>query len=193
MYHPRIVRLVLASASPRRLELLRSAGFDVDVDAANVDERQRPDESPAAFVTRLAREKASAVAARHPNRPVLGADTEVVVDAAVLGKPIDRDDAARMLRQLSGRVHQVLTGVALVVGERTVSALEQTSVWMSPLSADEIAWYVASGEPMDKAGAYAIQGLAGRFIPRIEGSYSNVVGLPVAAVLQLLKQAGVAS
>ena len=185
------MRLVLASASPRRRELLHAAGFECDVDPANVDETRRPHETARDFVARLALEKAHAVAARHPTRPVLAADTEVVVGEEVLGKPADADHARQMLRRLSGRAHEVITGLALVVDGQAFSAVEQTAVWMSELSASEIAWYVGSGEPMDKAGAYGIQGLAARFIPRIEGSYSNVVGLPVATLLQLLHRAGV--
>lgn len=192
MYHPPVVRLVLASASPRRRELLAAAGFLFDVDPAHVDESPRGTEPAADYVRRLACQKAVAVAARHPGRPVIGADTAVVVGGRVLGKPESPADAAAMLAELSGRAHEVLTGVALAIDERTEATVEQTTVWMSPLSAGEIAWYVASGEPLDKAGAYAIQGLASRFIPRIEGSYGNVVGLPVATVLQLLRRAGVA-
>ncbi len=121
---------------------------------------------------------------------MLGADTTVVLDGQMLAKPVDDDDAAEMLRKLSGRTHEVLTGVALVTARAERSIVERTTVQLAQLGADEIAWYVASGEPRDKAGAYAIQGLASRFIPRLEGSYSNVVGLPMAAVLQLMKQMG---
>jgi len=127
---------------------------------------------------------------RHPGDAVLGADTTVVLDGQMLAKPVDDDDAAAMLRKLSGRAHEVLTGVALVTARSERSLVERTTVQLARLSDDEIAWYVASGEPRDKAGAYAIQGLASRFIPRLEGSYSNVVGLPVAAVLHLVKQMG---
>jgi len=127
---------------------------------------------------------------RHPGDAVLGADTTVVLDGQMLAKPVDDDDAAGMLRKLSGRAHEVLTGVALVTARSERSLVERTTVQLARLSDDEIAWYVASGEPRDKAGAYAIQGLASRFIPRLEGSYSNVVGLPVAAVLHLVKQMG---
>ena len=134
--------------------------------------------------------KARAVLLRHPGDVVLGADTTVVLDGQMLAKPADEREAATMLRSLSGRAHEVLTGVALVSAAAERSAVERTTVVMTRLAEDEIAWYVASGEPRDKAGAYAIQGLASRFIPRLEGSYSNVVGLPVAAVLQLVKEMG---
>jgi len=185
------VRLILASASPRRRELLAAAGFDVDVDAADVDERRHPDESPAAYVERVARAKTAVVSGRHPDRVVVGADTVVVIDSDVLGKPADAHAAEGMLRQLSGRAHEVLTGLAVAWQGSVTAAIEQTTVWMRPLGSDEIAWYVASGEPMDKAGAYAIQGLASRFVTRIDGSYTNVVGLPVAALVALLARAGV--
>jgi septum formation protein len=190
LYHPR-VSLILASASPRRRELLTRAGLTVEVDPADVDERPEPGESPERYVERVARLKASAGARRHPGRPVLGADTVVVVDGEVLGKPADAEDAAGMLRRLAGRTHYVLTGVALAWQGQITTQIERTEVAMSAMSEDDVAWYVASGEPMDKAGAYAIQGLASRFVTRIEGSYSNVVGLPVATVVELLKTSGV--
>ncbi len=183
------MRFVLASGSPRRRELLAAAGFEFDVDPADVDETRHPDEAPAAYVERIARAKAAAVAARHQGRTVVAADTLVLVDDAPLGKPADAADAARMLRLLSGRSHEVWTGVAVARNGRTRYALERTQVWIRALSDAEIAWYVESGEPFDKAGAYAIQGLASRFVPRIDGSWSNVVGLPVATVLQLLDAA----
>jgi septum formation protein len=184
------VRLVLASASPRRRDLLAAAGFAFDVDPADVDETRRPDEAASAYVVRVAREKAQSVASRHPDRPVLGADTAVVVGDAVLGKPRDAADAARMINLLSGGAHQVVTGLALAVRGQVFAEVEQTAVWFSRLSTEDVRWYVDSGEPLDKAGGYAIQGLASRFIPRIEGSYSNVVGLPVATLLHLLTRAG---
>ena len=184
------VRLILASASPRRCELLAAAGISAIVDAASVDETPRDGEAPAACVERLALMKARAVLHRHPGDAVLAADTTVVIDGQMLGKPVDDVDAAKMLQRLSGRAHEVLTGVAVVGAGAERSTVERTTVVMAPLSGAEIAWYVESGEPRDKAGAYAIQGLASRFIPRLEGSYSNVVGLPVATVLQLLKEMG---
>ena len=182
---------VLASASPRRRELLTAAGYAFEIAVADVDETVREAESPREYVARVARAKAEAVAPRYPRRFVLGADTTVVVDDVVLGKPDDADDAARMLRRLQGRTHEVLTGIALLTNEgRLLEAVEATAVEMGPLTDADIAWYVASGEPLDKAGAYAIQGRASRFVPRIVGSYSNVVGLPIAAVAALFARAG---
>jgi septum formation protein len=185
------MRLVLASASPRRRELLEAAGFAFDVDVADVDETPASNEAPSTYVLRVARAKADAVSPRHPDRPVVAADTAVVIGESILGKPADRTDAVRMLARLSGGTHTVLTGVAVKHAGRMHAEVEQTTVWMSTLTPDEIEAYVSSGEPLDKAGAYAIQGLASRFIPRIEGSYTNVVGLPVAALVQLLRRAGV--
>jgi septum formation protein len=172
---------------------------------ADVDESVRPGEGAAAYVARVAEAKALAVAARAAGRPVLGADTAVVVDGELLGKPAGIDDAARMLRLLSGRSHQVLTGVCLVgarganpsgspgtpegLAPRTEVAV--TTVEFAPLTAAEIDWYAASGEPMDKAGGYAIQGLASRFVTRIDGSYSNVVGLPVSLVYRMCTDAAI--
>ena len=182
--------LVLASASPRRQELLRNAGVAFEVQPADIAEDPLPGEGAKACAERLAREKAEAIARLRPNNPVLGADTVVVIDGQVLGKPTDPADAARMLRLLSGRTHQVITGVCLVVGDQRSVASETTSVTMSEISEKEIAGYSAHGEPMDKAGAYAIQGIASRWIPRIEGDYSNVVGLPVTLVWRLLRDAG---
>ena len=179
--------LLLASASPRRRDLLAAAGIDCEVGPVAVDERRRDEESPADYVQRVARLKAAEAAGRHPNRLVLAADTAVVVDADVLGKPEDDRAAARMLGQLSGRTHQVLTAVALAGEGRLAVEVETTTVWMDVLSPEDIAWYVATGEPRDKAGAYAIQGRASRFIPRIDGSYTNVVGLPVARVDRMLR------
>ena len=184
------MRLVLASASPRRRELLAAAGLSFEVDPVVVDEGRLPGEPPAAYVERVARLKATTGARRWPDAVVLGADTAVVIGADVLGKPGSPADAADMLRRLSGSAHEVLTGIALAAREGVRSAVERTTVWFVPMTEEAIAWYVASGEPMDKAGAYAIQGLASRFVPRIEGSYSNVVGLPVAGVLQLLHEVG---
>ena len=184
--------LVLASASPRRRELLTQAGFVFRVDAADIPEDPLPGEEPIAYVTRLAREKAEAVRARldangsASDAVLLGADTTVVVDGQILGKPTSADDAARMLRLLSGRTHQVITGVAVISATQTLTAAEITAVQFFSLSEDEIAAYVATGEPLDKAGAYAIQGRAARWIPAIHGCYFNVVGLPLALVASLL-------
>ena len=183
--------LVLASASPRRQELLRNAGIAFEVQPAHILEDPLPGEAAKDCAERLAREKALAVARERPHDIVLGADTVVVVDGQLLGKPSDAADAARMLRMLSGREHRVLTGVCLVVSGKPLVASETTLVTMSEITDREIADYVGSGEPMDKAGAYAIQGIASRWIPRIEGDYGNVVGLPVALVWRMLRQAGI--
>ena len=184
--------IVLASASPRRQELLRNAGIPFTVQPADINETPLAGESPRACAERLAREKALAVWQSRPQDYVLGADTIVVVDGAILGKPRDRDDALRMLRLLSGRTHVVITGVCLVgpVSSNIQIAAEITFVTMCEVTDDEIRDYVATGEPMDKAGAYAIQGIASRWIPRIEGDYSNVVGLPVALVYAMLRERG---
>ena len=183
------MRLILASASPRRAELLRSAGYTFDVVVADVDESIRPGESPSTYVRRLAAEKSAAAQKRtHDGTAmILGADTTVAVDGEVLGKPRDADDARGMLRRLSGKVHEVWTGVSVRQGADEVGRVEMTAVTFRPLTDEDISWYVASGEWRDKAGGYAIQGLASRFIPRIAGSYSNVVGLPVACVDELLR------
>jgi len=200
--------LVLASSSPRRRELLTQSGFKFEVQAAHIPEDPRPNEDPIAYVVRLAREKAEAVfnqlttkGAPGPSHlgtgdrdsldskslTVLGADTTVTIDNQILGKPENPADAARMLRLLSGRTHRVITGVAVVTAAHTEVAAEVTGVTFLTLSEEEIAAYIATGEPMDKAGAYAIQGRAARWIPRITGDYSNVVGLPIALVSTLLE------
>jgi septum formation protein len=192
------MRLILASASPRRAELLRAAGYEFAVVVADVDETIRGGESPAMYVRRLAAEKSAAAFsalrsdpehrdARDPAPIILGADTTVVVDGEILGKPRDAGESAVMLRRLAGNRHEVLTGVSLRQGSLELGRVERTGVEVRQLSEDEIAWYVESGEGRDKAGGYAIQGLASRFIPRIDGSYSNVVGLPVACVAELLR------
>jgi septum formation protein len=224
------VRLILASASPRRAELLRSAGYTFDVVVTDVDESIRPGESPSIYVRRLAADKSAAAQSRvtadfkvcptsvgttadlkvcttsvgtdvlrasrgaegvQAFRPagavILGADTTVVVDGEILGKPRDDGDGRDMLRRLSGKTHQVMTGVSLRQGAFEVGRVEISSVVFRPLTDEDISWYVASGEGRDKAGGYAIQGLASRFIPSISGSYSNVVGLPVAAVEELMR------
>ena len=202
--------LVLASASPRRQELLCHAGIEFTVQPADVDETPLPGEGARECAERLAREKALKVWRTRRRDLVLGADTVVVVDETILGKPLDFEDAARILRLLAGRTHEVITGVCLIMPVRTQyrvpgtvqsgmapgrateamdvrSASETTMVTMSKVSDREILDYVATGEPMDKAGAYAIQGRASRWIPRIEGDYSNVVGLPVALVYRMLQ------
>ena len=191
MYHS-AVRLILASASPRRLELLRAAGYVFDVVPADVDERPLAGEFPEAYVCRVALDKARAVGACAPDAVVLAADTCVVVDGLILGKPADEADGLRMLRLLSGRTHEVLTGVAVTGPAGTRVEAASSRVVFAPMTDGEIAWYLASGEPADKAGGYAIQGLASRFVERIDGSCSNVVGLPVAVVYRLLREQGFA-
>lgn len=180
--------LILASSSPRRRELLTEAGIVFTVQPADIDETHRPGESPIAFTQRLAREKAEAIFAKNSSATVLGADTIVVCDQEILGKPADEKDAARMLSLLSGRDHQVITGVALVSLSGTQTQAETTIVTMRNISQEEIEKYIATGEPMDKAGAYAIQGAAAAFIPSIQGDYSNVVGLPIKLVQQMLSR-----
>ena len=182
--------LILASASPRRQELLREAGIPFEVHAANINEDQIAGETPLEYARRLSREKAEAVAAIYPQRYVLGADTIVVVEEQILGKPRDEADAARMLRLLSGRSHCVITGVCLMGPGFVDVRSESTVVSVSKLSEQDISSYVATGEPMDKAGAYAIQGIASRWISRLEGDYFNVVGLPVGLVYGMLKEHG---
>lgn len=185
-------RLTLASASPRRADLLASAGFSFTVEPANVDESVRPREGPEEYVHRVAMAKARAVSnarAGTENAVVLAADTAVVLDGDILGKAETPDEAFRMLKRLSGVVHSVLTGVVLVCRDIQLSSVDRTRVHLLPISDDEIQAYVATREPIGKAGGYAIQGRAARFVDWIEGSWSNVVGLPVATVDQMLKNA----
>jgi septum formation protein len=181
------MRLVLASASPRRAELLTAAGFTFEISATAVDDTPRAGEAPDKYALRVAEAKASAASARHPEATILAADTVVVAGGQILGKPVDADDARRMLSMLSGAPHDVLTAVFVVGNWQTQSEVVRTRVEFVQLSQSEIDWYVATGEPDGKAGAYAIQGRAARFIERIEGSWSNVVGLPVATVYRMLK------
>ncbi|MFN7936056.1 MAG: Maf family protein [Bryobacteraceae bacterium] len=180
--------LILASSSPRRQEILRDAGIPFTVRKVHVEEVRAVSEPPEAYVRRLAREKAAA-AGRAEGEIVLAADTIVVLGDTVLEKPASVEDAARMLRLLSGQCHHVLTGVCLLAAHGEWVETATTKVWFAPLTEDEIQAYAASGEPMDKAGAYAIQGLASKFVERIEGCYFNVVGLPVSLVYRLLKLA----
>lgn len=182
--------LVLASKSPRRREILTNAGIPFVVRPADVPEIRRRDETAPMYAARLAREKAAAAPAA-PDEIVLGADTLVLLDDHILEKPADPGDARRMLRLLSGQWHNVLTAVCLRSGARMIESSETTRVHFVELSGDEIEAYVGSGEPADKAGAYAIQGLASRFIDRVEGCYFNVVGLPIALVYRLLKKMAV--
>ena len=181
--------LILASHSPRRSELLKSAGIPFVAKAANVDETVRPGEGPEDYAKRVAQQKAMAIEAA-PGKIVLGADTVVVIDQEILGKPHDPDDAARMLELLAGRKHEVITAICLRRGKEVKIDWGVTLVWFLPLTHEEIGDYVATGEPMDKAGAYAIQGLASKFVQRIDGSYSNVVGLPIEVVYKHLRKWG---
>ncbi|MEO7028976.1 MAG: Maf family protein [Acidobacteriaceae bacterium] len=178
--------LILASSSPRRRELLAQAGLTFDVYAADIDESHRPDELAPAYVQRLALEKAQAIHARFPKATVLGADTTVALDGEIFNKPTDPADAERMLRLLSDRTHQVYTGVAVVTATTQRVHVEATHVTFANIDEKDLARYVASREPLGKAGAYGIQGFAARWIPRIEGDYFNVVGLPIAATMRLL-------
>lgn len=185
------MRLILASQSPRRAELLRAAGYTFDVQPGDVDERLIEGETPHVYVRRLASAKAARAFEQMTSRDaeiVIGADTSVVVGDTILGKPRDAEDAARMLRRLSGRTHEVVTGVSARSEATELTTVETTLVTFVQLTEDQIAWYVASGEGSDKAGAYAVQGLASRFVTRLEGSYSNVVGLPIAAVDALIQR-----
>lgn len=183
-------RLVLASGSPRRRDLLASLGLDFEVRPVDVDETPRSGERPAALVERLAREKAAAHSAR--GEIVLGADTVVVLDDEILGKPADPDEAERMLSRLSGREHEVLTGIAVLeaASGRMVSAVDRTLVAVTRLADDRIRWYIATGEPMDKAGSYAIQGLGSTLVESIRGNYTNVVGLPLPRLCSVMAEIG---
>jgi septum formation protein len=185
--------LILASASPRRRELLTQAGLLFDVIPAHIDETQHPGEDPAKYVQRLALEKAQTIHALHPQAFVLGADTTVVLDGHALEKPRDRDDAQHMLRRLSGRIHQVHTGLALLSPTSHRAHLETTAVTFAPIAEADLQHYLDSDEPYDKAGAYGIQGYAARWIPRIEGDFFNVMGLPLAATIRLLRDLGFAT
>ena len=187
------MNLILASASPRRRDLLTQAGFDFTVEPAGINEDLLPDEPAAAYVQRLAVEKAQAICALHREAgdesfTVLAADTCVVCEGEILGKPVSAADAERMLGLLSGRTHAVMTGVAAVTPARIVSDVEITQVTFNLVTGREISRYVATGDALDKAGAYGIQGYAARWIPRIEGDYFNVMGLPIARIVRLLEE-----
>lgn len=182
------MRLILASSSPRRRELLAQVALSFDVIPAHIDETRRVDEDPTTYVQRLAREKAEALYRIHSEAFVLGADTTVEIDGRALEKPVDRADAERMLRALSARTHHVHTGVALLSPHGSRAHLETTSVTFSTIDEAELQHYLDSGEPYDKAGAYGIQGYAARWIPRIDGDYFNVMGLPISATVRLLKE-----
>ena len=184
--------LILASASPRRQELLRQIGCKFRVVVSDADELSGDGIPPERLAVENARRKAEDVSAKAGgNAPVLGADTVVAVDEKILGKPKDAADAARMLRLLSGRQHFVYTGIALAYRGEVYIDVVRTAVWVDTLSDEEITAYIATGEPMDKAGAYAVQGIAAKFIPRVDGSFSNVVGLPLYAVRELARKAGI--
>jgi septum formation protein len=184
------MRLLLASASPRRAELLAAAGYEFDVRPVDIDESVQPNETAEAYVARLAAEKSARGLAHITTADslVLGADTVVVVDGVMFGKPRDLQEAEAMVRRLSGRTHEVMTGVCVRHASMAAQAVDITTVTFAPLNEAQIAWYVESREGLDKAGAYAIQGLAARFIPIIHGSYSNVVGLPIATVETLISR-----
>lgn len=182
-------RLVLASASPRRARILRELGVSFRVEVSNQDESLRPGEDGAAAVERLARAKGLAVA-RAKDLPVLAADTEVLCDGRILGKPADERDAVAMLRRLAGRAHEVVTGVCVVAGGVARSGVERSVVRFAPMNEEELRWYAATGEPLDKAGGYHVDGKGALFIETIEGSPSNVAGLPVRLLLRLVREAG---
>jgi septum formation protein len=184
-------RLVLASASPRRARILRELGVSFRVEVSNQDESLRPGEDGAAAVERLARAKGLAVARSETLLPVLAADTEVLCDGHILGKPADEKDAVAMLRRLAGRAHEVVTGVCVVAGGVARSGVERSLVRFAPMSEDELRWYAATGEPLDKAGGYHVDGKGALFIETVEGSPSNVAGLPVRLLLRLVREAGV--
>jgi septum formation protein len=183
-------RLILASGSPRRRQALATFGLDFEVRPADLDESPRPGEAPEPYVRRLAQEKAEALA--HAGELILAADTIVALEGALLGKPRDTAEAVSMLGRLQGREHQASTGVALHVGgtARTLSTVVTSTVRFTPMSPAEIRWYAESGEPLDRAGAYAIQGLGALFVESIEGNYSNIVGLPLPATARLFRSLG---
>ena len=187
------MRFILASASPRRRELLTSIGLDFDVEPSHVPEEHQPSEAPETYVARLSRDKANAVAAKHPSQWVIAADTTVLLRDRLLEKPADKADAVRMLSLIAGQTHIVYTGVTLQNLDRQYreTRVAESEVRMLPLSPREVEWYVATGEPLDKAGAYAVQGIGAMFIESIHGSYTNVVGLPLAMLFQMMRKAGI--
>lgn len=187
-----MTRLILASGSPRRLELLRSIGIEPTVIPSQIEERLEPGESPREYVTRLSEEKAVSVGRNHPDEWIVAADTIVVLDGEILEKPLSENDAAAMLGRLSGRTHAVLTAVTLHRQQvHTETIVTKTDVKISDMQNDEIAWYLSTGESMDKAGAYAAQGAGALFIDELNGSYSNVVGLPLAMFYRMMKRVGI--
>ena len=187
------MKFILASSSPRRRELLASIGVEFDVIPSNVPEEHRRGEAPEEYVARLSRDKAQAIAPQHPDRWIIAADTTVLLGDQLLEKPTDKADAARMLTAIAGKTHVVYSGVTLQNARRNYrdTRVAETEVRMLALSPEDIAWYVASGEPLDKAGAYAAQGIGGIFIDSIHGSYTNVVGLPLALLFQMMRKAGI--
>lgn len=187
------MKFILASASPRRRELLASIGLDFEVKPSHVPEVYQEGEAPEEYVARLSREKAQALASEHSDRWVIAADTTVLLGDELLEKPVDKADAARMLATIAGKTHIVYTGVTLqnLGRDHHDTRVAESEVRMLPLSPEEIEWYVATGEPLDKAGAYAVQGIGAMFIDSIHGSYTNVVGLPLATLFQMLKRAGI--
>lgn len=187
------MKFILASASPRRRELLTSIGVDFEVLPSHVPEVHQEGEAPEEYVARLSRDKAHAIAVQHPSRWVIAADTTVLLGDELLEKPVDARDAERMLATIAGKTHVVYTGVTLENVERDwrETRVAESEVRMLPLSAEDIAWYVKTGEPLDKAGAYAVQGIGAMFIDSIHGSYTNVVGLPLATLFLMLRRAGI--
>ena len=182
-------KLILASGSPRRAEILSAVGWPFEVVSSGIDETQKPGETPVAYVQRLALEKAEAVASKRPDGFILAADTTVVVDDQLLGQPEDDREAQRMLKRLSGKWHEVLTGVALIrIGGKSSLGMETTRVRFAELSEREIDWYVSTGEPRGKAGAYAIQGKASLFVEEVSGDYFNIVGLPIRLVYEMIRR-----
>ncbi len=181
-------KIILASGSPRRAEILTSVGWEFEKFTADIDESEIAGESPEVYVRRLAKTKAETAAGKFKDKIVLGADTTVVIDEQIIGKPSDFDDARKMLERLSGNWHEVLTGIAIVGNEKSVVGIQSTKVRFNKMSADEINFLVEKGEPLDKAGAYAVQAQAALFIEKIEGDYWNVVGLPISLVYRLFKE-----
>ena len=185
------MKFILASSSPRRRELLTSIGLDFEVIPSHVPEVHQVGEAPEEYVARLSRDKAAAIAGAHPDRWVIAADTTVLLGDVLLEKPADAADAIRMLATIQGRTHIVYTGVTLQNGESSETRVAESEVRMLPLSPRDIEWYVQTGEPLDKAGAYAVQGIGAMFIDSIHGSYTNVVGLPLATLFLMLRRAGI--
>jgi septum formation protein len=185
------MRILLSSGSPRRKELLSLLGIPFSIIIPDIPETQHTGEPARQFCSRISREKAYSVSRHHPDTLVIGADTIVVVDDLILGKPKDEAQAREYLLLLQGRVHDVFTGYTIMHGKRTKSRVVRTRVRFRPMSHEEIAWYIASGEPMDKAGAYAVQGIAAMFIDRVQGSFTNVIGLPLAELYGDLKLFGI--